>query len=284
MEKEVVIMRGEEVAEAIYEKISKGKANSQKKIKLVILLVGNNPASLIYIKQKIKACEKLGFECQLEHLKNPEEVSTKSLIKKIEEFNNDEEVTGIIVQMPLPEHINKTEILAAIDRKKDVDGLNPFNMGQTFLGVEFEDLTPCTATGVIRMMEYYQVELVGKKVVVIGSGNIAGKPTAMMMSNRKATVTVCNSKTVNLKEITLGADVIVVAVGQKCLLMSDMVKKGAVVVDIGINRNEDGSLCGDSEYEKLLDKVKAITPVPGGVGKMTVACLMENLAKAGQII
>jgi methylenetetrahydrofolate dehydrogenase (NADP+) / methenyltetrahydrofolate cyclohydrolase len=277
-------MKGEEVAEAIYEKIAQGKAkNPQKKIKLVILLVGNNAASLIYIKQKIKACEKLGFVCHLEHLENAEEVSTKSLIKKIEEFNDDKEVTGIIVQMPLPDQINKSEILAAIDKNKDVDGLNPFNMGQTFLGVEFENLTPCTATGVIRMMEYYKIELKGRNVVVIGSGNIAGKPTAMMMSNRKATVTICNSKTENLKEITLKADLVVVAVGQKCLLMSDMVKTDAVVVDIGINRNEDGSLCGDSEYQALLSKVKAITPVPGGVGKMTVACLMENLAKAGQL-
>lgn len=281
----VKIMDGAIVAENIYGQIGKDLAKARTsgyktKPKLVIVMVGNNPASAIYVKQKLKACETLGFECVIKHFEESEVASTEILLKQVKRFNADKKVNGILVQMPLPAFIDKNKVVAAIDPEKDVDGLNPFNMGRTFLGVEFEYLTPCTATGVVRMLEYYKVPLTGQRVAMVGAGIIAGRPTACMLSNRGATVTICNSKTINLGKITFDADIVIVAVGKAKMIKAKMVRKGAVVVDIGISKDAKGKLHGDVDFKAVSEKAKLISPVPGGVGKLTVACLMENLVKA----
>lgn len=281
----VKIMDGAIVAKKIYAGMDKAldkakKAGYRGKPKLVILMLGDNPSSSIYVQQKIKAGKELGFDCELQHLQEKEVSSTEVLIKKVLKLNVDISVNGIIVQMPLPTYIDKTLVIAAIDPRKDVDGLTPANIGRTFLGKEFEYLTPCTATGVVKMLEYYGVETIGKKVVVVGSGIVAGKPIALMLSNRRATVTLCNSKTPELKDYTLRADIVVVAVGIAGLLKDTMVKKGVVVVDVGISKDGLGKLKGDVDFEAVSKLAKLISPVPGGVGKLTVACLMENLVIA----
>jgi len=278
-------MDGSEVAKKIYAEMKASLARAQKagykgKPKLVIVMVGNNPSSAIYVQQKIKACKELGFDCVVEHLQEKETKSTEVVLEKIVKLNEDKSVNGIIVQMPLPSYLDKNILIAAIDPAKDVDGLTPSNVGRTFLGTEFEYLTPCTATGVVRMLEFYGVKIVGKKVAVIGSGIVAGKPIALMLSNRKATVTVCNSKTPRLSEYTTKADIVIAAVGVAKLLKASMVKKGAVIVDVGISKDGLGKLQGDVDFLGVSKKAKLISPVPGGVGKLTVACLMENLVKA----
>ena len=279
------IMDGVEVAKKIYGGIEISlnearKSGYEGKPKLVILMVWNNPSSEIYVQQKIKACKELGFDCEVQHFQENEMKSTADLITKVMELNEDIMVNGIIVQMPLPSFIDKNMVIATVNPRKDVDGLSPVNIGKTFLGVEFEYLTPCTATGVVRMLEFYGVDLIGKKVVVVGSGIVAGRPIAMMLSNRRATVTVCNSKTTNLADYTFDADIVVVAVGVAGLLKASMVKKGVVIVDVGISKDGTGKLHGDVDFEGVSEVAKLISPVPGGVGKLTVACLMENLVKA----
>ena len=276
-----VVMDGKLVAGQIYSDISKRALEGlARKPKLAIILIGNDAPSQIYIKQKIKACEELGFEYILDARSEDKALSTADVVNLVEQYNKDQSVTGMIVQMPLPAHIDKQEVIKAISPKKDVDGIHPLNFGLTVLGREFENLTPCTATGVVKMLEFFKIELEGKKVVVIGSGIIAGKPIAAMLSNRRATVTICNSKTKDLAEYTVGADIIVVAVGRAKLLKASMVKEGAVVIDVGISRGEDGKIVGDTDFEGLWGKVAYISPVPGGVGKLTVACLMSNLLKS----
>lgn len=280
-------MDGKVVAEQIYSEISSGyllaleSGKLKRKPKLMIVMLGNNEASAIYIKMKIKACEKLGFDYEVDHHPEAEKYSTEQVIEKIvRKHNLDSGVDGIIVQMPLPPQIDKTAVIRAIDPSKDVDGLHPLSYGETALGVEFEYYAPCTARGVVKMLEYYNVPIAGQRVVVIGSGIIAGKPIAMMLSNRKATVTVCNSKTRDLADITRQADILVVAVGSARMIKADMVKEGAVVVDVGISRDGLEKISGDVDFEKVSPKARLISPVPGGVGKLTVACLMENLLKA----
>ncbi len=271
------ILHGKPIAEEIYKDIAKQVINLKVKPKLGIILIGTNSASLIYIKQKIAICERLGFG--YEWIQKDENLSTDAVLKIVEDLNNSKEITGIIVQMPLPEQIDQIKVTETILPKKDVDGLNPTNMGRTFLGVGFERLTPCTATGVIKMLEYYKIDYIGKKVCVVGSGNIAGKPIAIMLSNRKATVTICNSRTVDLAKQTVAADILIVAVGKKNLIKSDMVKKGGIVIDIGITKEEGKKIRGDVDEEKLIGVASALSPIPGGVGLLTVACLMVNLLK-----
>lgn len=274
------ILDGKVVAESIYDGIRSKALLIKKKPKLVIIMLGNNPASLVYIKQKVAACEMLGFEYKLEHLEDSEQLKNKDVIDIIEKYNQDVSVTGMIVQMPLPDHLDKAVIIPHISPEKDVDGLTPYSYGLTALGVEFEKYSPCTARGVIRMLEFYDIAVTGKKVVVVGSGMIAGKPIALMLSNRKATVTICNSKTTELVAITKTADILVVAVGKARMIDAKMVKKGAVVIDVGISRDGSEKISGDADFENLQSVVSAISPVPGGVGKLTVACLMENLLKS----
>jgi len=271
------ILYGKPIAEEIYKNIAKQVINLKVKPKLGIVLIGTNSASLIYIKQKIAICKRLGFGYEL--IQKDENLSTDEVLKIVEDLNNSKEITGIIVQIPLPEQIDQIKVTEAILSEKDVDGLNPTNMGRTFLGVDFERLTPCTATGVIKMLEYYEIDYIGKKVCVVGSGNIAGKPIAIMLSNRKATVTICNSKTVDLAKQTVAADILIVAVGKKNIIKSDMVKKGGIVIDIGITKEEGKKIRGDVDAEKLIGVASALSPIPGGVGLLTVACLMVNLLK-----
>lgn len=251
--------------------------------KIAVMLVGKDPASLSYVKQKQKAAGMCNIQWeQFDY--EPSDVTTESLIAKIEELNEDELIHGILVQLPLPEHVSVPLVMRAINPKKDVDGFTAYNLGKMFLSTEFEDLAPCTPLGVIRLLEHYDVELQGKEAVVVGHSNIVGKPLAMMLLNRNATVTVCHIHTKNLAEHTKKADIICVAVGKPNLITGEMVKEGAVVVDIGINRLENGKLCGDINFNEVSARASLVTPVPGGVGPMTVACLMENTVKAAKRI
>lgn len=245
--------------------------------KLMILLVGDSPASLSYIKQKSIAAEKTGIMCEVVRL--PVKISTQKLISIIEKLNKDKSVHGILVQLPLPAQIDLPLIVRAIDPMKDADGFQAYNLGKLFLSAGFENLVPCTPAGIIKLLEFYKISAAGKHVVVIGRSNIVGKPIAMMLLNRDATVTVCHSKTVNLKKITRLADILIVAVGKPKFVKLDMVKKGACVIDVGITRI-GSSLVGDVDFENVKRRASFITPVPGGIGPMTVSCLMQNVARA----
>lgn len=278
------LLDGKKVSQEIYTKLQGEVAALQKKNiipRLALILVGEDPASLSYIKQKRKASEEIGIVTDFLQYQ-AEEVDTENLTAKIRSLNQDHKVHGILVQLPLPEHVSASEVIKAIEPHKDVDGFSAANVGKMFLGPEFEDLVPCTPMGIITLLEYYNIELAGKNVVVVGSSNIVGKPVAVMLSNRKATVTICNSKTKDLAAHTKKADILIVAVGKAKLITADMVKKGAVVVDVGTNRNKDGKLCGDVDFENVAPKCSYISPVPGGVGPMTVAGLMQNIVKAAE--
>ncbi len=250
--------------------------------KLAVILVGKDPSSLSYIAQKQKACNFTGIDwVQFDYESDVEE---DVIIKKIEELNSDETVHGILVQLPLPKHIYLPKILKTIAPEKDVDGFTAYNLGKMFLDTEFEHLAPCTPRGVVRLLEYYDIDIEGKEVVIVGHSNIVGKPLGTMLLNRNATVTTCHIHTKDLSNHTKRADILCVAVGKINLIKADMVKDGAVVVDIGINKTKSGKLCGDTDFDNLIDKVSYITPVPGGVGPMTVACLMENTVIAAKRI
>jgi methylenetetrahydrofolate dehydrogenase (NADP+) / methenyltetrahydrofolate cyclohydrolase len=248
--------------------------------KLVVILVGKDPASLSYIRQKQKACDTTGIEW--EQFDYEESVTTETLIDKINELNADDKVHGILVQLPLPKQVFAPDVIRAIDPKKDVDGFTAYNIGKMFISTDFEDLAPCTPLGVIRLLENYEISLQGKEVVVVGHSNIVGKPLATMLMNRDATVTVCHVHTKDLAAHTKRADIICVAVGKPNLITEDMVKDGVVIIDIGVNRLDDGRLVGDVDFENVSKKASFITPVPGGAGPMTVACLMENTVTAAK--
>lgn len=277
------ILDGRKVAESLLEKVANDvKALKSEGIspKLVVILVGEDPASAIYVRNKEKACEKTGI--MSEKMILPSSVSQEELLKKIEAINADASVSGVIVQMPLPSHIDAPKIIRAISPYKEVDGFHAYNMGKMVLSKDYEDMAACTPKGVIEILDYYQINPAGMNAVVIGRSNTVGKPMAMMLLNRDATVTVCHRGTKDMKAYTQTADLIVVAVGKAHVLTADMVKEGAIVIDVGINRLDDGSLAGDADFEGLKDKVKAITPVPGGVGPMTVACLLANTVTAAR--
>lgn len=250
--------------------------------KLAVILVGKDPASLAYIKQKQKACDITGIEwIQFDY---ETDVTGEILIEKIHELNADSNIHGILVQLPLPEHVYVPEVIKAIDPRKDVDGFTAYNLGKMFLSAEFEHLAPCTPRGVIRLLEYYNVPIEGKEVVIVGHSNIVGKPLSVMLLNRNATVSTCHVYTKDLASHTRRADILCIAVGKVGLITTDMVKEGSTVIDIGINKLENGKLCGDVDFETISKKVAYITPVPGGVGPMTVACLMENTVTAAKRI
>jgi len=243
---------------------------------LVVIQVGDNPASNTYVKNKKLAAEYIGIN--FFHYKYEENTSEEELINKIKELNNDNSVDGIIVQLPLPKGFNETKIINYIDPNKDVDGLTELNAGKL---VNNEDcLSSCTPTGIMKLLEMYNIEIEGKNAVVVGRSILVGKPIATMLLNKNATVTICHSKTKNLKEITKNADILVVATGHINTITEDMVNENAVVIDVGINRNEENKLCGDVDFNNIKDKVKLITPVPGGVGPMTVAMLNYNVIKS----
>lgn len=247
--------------------------------KLVVIQIGNDPASASYITQKVKSCDAVGMRHEHRHL--DESISIEKLMTEIEELNSDDDVTGFFVQLPLPKHLQGHEpaIIKAIHPAKDIDGFGAYNLGKMFLSKEFEHLPPATPSGIIRLLEHYDIEIEGKHAVVVGRSNTVGKPVAMMLLNRNATVTVCHSKTKDLSAITNQADIVIAAVGKPKMITADMVKEGAVVVDVGIHRTDNG-LCGDTDFDALLAKVSAISPVPGGVGPMTVASLLRNCVTA----
>ena len=243
---------------------------------LAVILVGEDPASAVYVKNKAKACEACGVR-SLEY-RLPADTTERQVLELIADLNADDTVDGILCQLPLPGHIRETAVVNAIVPEKDVDGFHPVNVGRLHLGDDC--FVPCTPAGVIRLLEETGVDLCGKRAVVIGRSSIVGKPVASLLTAKNATVTLCHSRTENLPAVTREADVVVVAVGKKHFLTADMVRPGAVVIDVGIHRDETGKLSGDADFDALLPVVSAITPVPGGVGPMTIAMLMENTVKA----
>lgn len=247
--------------------------------KLVVVQVGEDPASTSYINQKLKSCTVVGM--RHEHMHLQDSTTLPELMKTINELNKDPDITGFIVQLPLPKHLQPhvPEVIRAIDPMKDVDGFGAYNLGKMFLSTAFEHLPPATPSGVIELLSYYNIPIEGKHAVVVGHSNIVGKPLAVMLLNRDATVTVCHIKTKNLKEHTTRADILCVAVGKPGLITKDMVKPGAVVIDIGVTRVGD-TLKGDTDFDALQDVASAITPVPGGVGPLTVASLIRNCITA----
>lgn len=257
------------------------KRLKRKKItpKLVIILVGENPASLSYIRQKEKAAQKTGIAYVQKNLYA--RITTEKLIRLITRLNRDKSVHGILVQLPLPAQIASPLVIRAIDPAKDVDGFQAYNLGKMFLSLQFEYLAPCTPAGIIKLLEFYKISPAGKSVVIIGRSNIVGKPLAVMLINRDATVTVCHSKTKRLTEYTKRADILVAAVGKPKMIRANMVRRGAVVIDVGVTKVEN-KLVGDVDFENVKKKASWITPVPGGVGPMTVACLMENAVRAAK--
>ena len=243
---------------------------------LAVILVGEDPASKVYVSNKKKACEYIGinsFEYKL-----PESTTEAELLELIDKLNNDDTVSGILCQLPVPKHINEDAIINAIDPKKDVDAFHPVNVGKIMTGNY--DFVPCTPAGVMELIKESGVEVSGKECVVIGRSNIVGKPMAMLLLHQNGTVTVCHSKTKDLSEVTKRADILVVAIGRAKFVTADMVKEGAVVIDVGMDRDENGKLCGDVDFESVKDVAGAITPVPGGVGPMTIAMLMKNTVTA----
>ena len=239
---------------------------------LAVLLVGDNPASQVYVRNKVKACEQAGLHSVLEQL--PANLSESDLLARVEALNRDPLIHGILVQLPLPAHIDAHKVIEAIDPAKDVDGFHVASAGALMTGMP--GFWPCTPHGCMKILESIGYTLSGKHAVVIGRSNIVGKPMALMLLAQNATVTICHSRTANLKAITLQADVIVAAVGQRNTVTADMVKPGAVVIDVGMNRNEAGKLCGDVDFEAVRHIAGHITPVPGGVGPMTIAMLLVN--------
>jgi methylenetetrahydrofolate dehydrogenase (NADP+)/methenyltetrahydrofolate cyclohydrolase len=244
--------------------------------KLAVILVGDDKASKVYVKNKNKACEDVGIEFE-EHILEAE-ISQKQLIDLIEELNNRKDINGILLQSPIPNHLDINEAFRKISPDKDVDGFNPVNVGK--LSLNQDTFVSCTPYGIMKMFEEYNIDLEGKDLVIIGRSNIVGKPLIQCCLNKNATVTVCHSRTKNLKEYTKRADIVIAAIGKSKFITEDMVKDGAVIIDVGINRGEDGKLTGDVDFENIEKKASYITPVPGGVGPMTIAMLMNNVIKA----
>ena len=245
---------------------------------LAVILVGDDPASAVYVRNKHKGCLEVGitsFEIRM-----PADTPEAELLEKIDELNSDPAVHGILVQLPLPKHIDENKVIDRIDPKKDVDAFHPENVGKIMLGKY--DFLPCTPAGIMKLLEFYNIDLTGKECVVIGRSNIVGKPMALLMLEKNGTVTICHSKTKNLSEVTKRADVLVVAIGKPEFLTADMVKDGAVVVDVGINRTAEGKLVGDVAFAEVAEKASYITPVPGGVGPMTITMLLKNTLTAAQ--
>ena len=246
------------------------------KVGLAVVIVGNDPASRVYVNNKKKACEAVGFQSYEYAI--DENTTEEQLLDLVNVLNRDDRVNGILVQLPLPKHIDEKAVINAISPDKDVDAFHPINVGKIMIG-EYSFL-PCTPAGVMRLIESTGTDITGKQCVVIGRSNIVGKPQAMLLLQKNGTVTICHSKTKNLKEICLGADILVVAVGRANFVTGDMVKEGAVVIDVGMNRLENGKLCGDVDFEDVKEKCSFITPVPGGVGPMTITMLMSNTVAA----
>ena len=261
--------------EEIKNRVKQLNANG-KQVGLAVIIVGNNSASRVYVNNKKKACEEVGINSYEYAL--PEETTQEELLSLIAQLNKDEKVNGILCQLPLPGHIDEQAVINNIDPSIDVDAFHPFNVGHIMIG----DYTflPCTPAGIMEMLKFYNISVKGKKCVVIGRSNIVGKPMAMLLLKENGTVEICHSRTENLKTETLSADILVAAVGKADFVTADMVKEGAVVIDVGMNRNADGKLCGDVCYAEVEKVASFITPVPGGVGPMTITMLLENTVRA----
>ena len=246
---------------------------------LAVILVGDDPASRVYVDNKKKACELVGFR-SLE-FKLPAETKQEELMALVDELNNRDDVNGILCQLPLPAGLDENAVIEAISPLKDVDAFHKQNVGRIMIGDY--DFLPCTPAGIMELLHAYDIEVEGKNCVVIGRSNIVGKPMAMLMLHENATVTICHSRTKNIRDIAAAADILVVAIGRAKHVKSDMVREGAVVIDVGMNRDENGKLCGDVDFEAVKDKCSYITPVPGGVGPMTIAMLVKNTLKAAKL-
>ncbi|MDF2945751.1 MAG: Methylenetetrahydrofolate dehydrogenase [Bacillales bacterium] len=277
-----VVLSGKDVASKIRSELKQHIEEFVKENKfapgLAVILIGNDPASSSYVRGKTRACEEVGIYSRLINLEVT--VSEEELLKHISDLNSDTDIHGILVQLPLPSHINEKNIIMAIDPYKDVDGFHPINIGKMMLGEEC--FLPCTPFGIIKMLEYANIDMNGKHAVVIGRSNIVGKPIGQLLLNKNATVTYCHSRTVNIKEITKLADILIVAVGKEHFVDETFVKEGAVVIDVGVNRNSEGRLVGDVDFNAIKPKVDLITPVPGGVGPMTITMLLNNTLQAAR--
>ena len=264
------------ILEKIKEEHNQLKEKYGKQAGLAVVIVGNNPASQVYVRNKMKACENVGFYS--ENIELDENISEEELLQEINKLNKNDRINGILVQLPLPSHINELKIIDSISPEKDVDGFHVANIGKMVIGDETGFIS-CTPYGIMQLLEEYKIEIAGKDAVIIGRSNIVGKPMALMLIQKGATVQVCNSRTKDLRKKLNDADIIIVAAGVPKLLKKEDVKEGAVVIDVGINRI-DGKICGDVDYEEVLEKASYITPVPGGVGPMTIASLIKNTFKS----
>ena len=273
-----IYMDGKALAAKVKEEVAAQVAGMERKPGLAVVLVGDNPASRVYVNGKKKDCAECGIYS--EEYAIPAETTQQELLELVETLNGREDIDGILVQLPLPKPLNEKEVLLAIRPDKDVDCFHPFNVGQLMIGEP--GFQPCTPAGVMRMLKEYGIDPAGKHCVIVGRSNIVGKPQAMLMLRENATVTVCHTKTPDLKAECLRADILVAAAGRVGLITGDMVKEGAVVVDVAMNRNEAGKLCGDVVFEEAAQRASYITPVPGGVGPMTRAMLMENTLYAAK--
>lgn len=271
--KQIAKKKQEEIAKEVHDLKSRNIIPG-----LAVILVGNNPASRTYVKSKEKACLQLGMHSVL--IEFPATIIEDELLAKIVELNEDSSIHGILVQLPLPNHINEKKVIETIIPDKDVDGFHPINIGRMMTGQD--SFLPCTPYGVMVMLEEMNIPISGKHVVVVGRSNIVGKPSGQLFLNENATVTYCHSKTSDLKAITTQADILVAAVGKVDLITADHVKEGAVVIDVGMNRNQEGKLCGDVAFDEVKEKAGYITPVPGGVGPMTITMLMYNTLKSAK--
>lgn len=275
------ILNGKEVARKTRERLKEEVDRLKEENiypRLAVIMVGNNSASQIYVKNKSKACEEIGIE--FEEYLLPEETKQEELISIIENLNNKKEIHGILLQSPIPDGLDINEAFRKILPEKDVDGFHPVNVGKLVLGQD--TFVSCTPFGIIKILEEYNIDIEGKHAVVIGRSNIVGKPMSQCLLNKNATVTICHSKTKDLPSITKTADILVSAIGRAGFVTEDMVKEGAVVIDVGINRTQEGKIKGDVDYENVSQKASYITPVPGGVGPMTIAMLMKNVVKAAK--
>ena len=264
----------EKIAErraALYEKTGKVPG-------LAVVIVGDDPASKVYVRNKKKGCEEVGFYSEVHEM--PANTTMEELTEKILSIVSRDEINGILVQLPLPSHLDEKRVIDIIPPEKDVDAFHPVNTGKIMIGNY--SFLPCTPAGVMKMLEYEGIDVTGKECVVVGRSNIVGKPMAMLLLQANGTVTVCHSRTRNLPEVTRRADILVSAVGRPKFITADMVKEGAVVIDVGMNRDENGKLCGDVDFDNVIEKASAITPVPGGVGVMTITMLLENTLRAAE--
>lgn len=264
------------IKEQLKQEVEEIKTKYNRLPKLAVILVGDNQASQVYVRNKERGCEYIGIDSL--KIVHDESFSEEELLKEIDELNNDDTVDGILVQLPLPKHINEDKVLEAIIPSKDVDGFHPDNVAKLFLGQD--SLVPCTPKGMMVLLDEINYDLTGKEVVVVGRSNIVGKPVALLCLQKNATVTIAHSRTANLKEVCKRADVLIAAVGKAKMINREYVKEGVVVLDVGINRDENNKLCGDVDFEDVKDLVSAITPVPGGIGPMTITMLLQNTLEA----